>query len=144
MFVVDTNVLIYAANRDAAEHERCRQLLDGWRAAATPWYTTWSIHYEFLRVMTHPRVFARPLSASEALAFVEAVQEARSHRLLVPTSEHAAVLKQVLAEVPAVAGNLFHDVHTATLMREHGLRRIYTRDADFRRFRFLEVVDPLE
>lgn len=28
-------------------------------------------------------------------------------------------------------------------MREHGLRRIYTRDADFHRFPFLEVVDPV-
>ena len=29
-------------------------------------------------------------------------------------------------------------------MREHGIRRIYTRDTDFHRFRFLEVVDPIE
>jgi predicted nucleic acid-binding protein len=28
-------------------------------------------------------------------------------------------------------------------MREHGIRRIYTRDTDFHRFAFLEVVDPL-
>jgi len=27
-----------------------------------------------------------------------------------------------------------HDTHVATLMREHGVRRIYTRDDDFRRF----------
>ena len=27
-------------------------------------------------------------------------------------------------------------------MREHGIRRIYTRDVDFHRFPFLEVVDP--
>ena len=36
-----------------------------------------------------------------------------------------------------------HDAHTAILMREHGIRRIVTRDADFHRFPFLEVVDPL-
>ena len=29
-------------------------------------------------------------------------------------------------------------------MREHGVRRIYTRDTDFHRLPFLEVVDPLE
>jgi predicted nucleic acid-binding protein len=27
-------------------------------------------------------------------------------------------------------------------MREHGIRRICTRDADFHRFPFLEVIDP--
>jgi hypothetical protein len=28
-------------------------------------------------------------------------------------------------------------------MREHGIRRIYTRDLDFQRFPFIEVLDPL-
>jgi uncharacterized protein len=28
-------------------------------------------------------------------------------------------------------------------MREHGIKRIITRDTDFHRFSFLEVVDPL-
>ena len=36
------------------------------------------------------------------------------------------------------------DAHTAVLMREHGVRRIYTRDTDFHRFPFIEVVDPLQ
>jgi hypothetical protein len=31
--------------------------------------------------------------------------------------------------------------HTAILMREHGIREIYTRDTDFHRFPFLRVVD---
>lgn len=26
---------------------------------------------------------------------------------------------------------------------EHGIRRIYTRDTDFHRFPFLDVIDPL-
>jgi predicted nucleic acid-binding protein len=29
-------------------------------------------------------------------------------------------------------------------MREHGVRRIYTRDTDFHRFPFIEVADPLQ
>jgi predicted nucleic acid-binding protein len=48
-----------------------------------------------------------------------------------------------VAELPALRGNLLHDAHTAVLMREHGIRTIYTRDSDFHRFPFLEVVDPL-
>ena len=36
-----------------------------------------------------------------------------------------------------------HDAHTAILMREHGIKRIYTRDTDFHRFPFLESVHPL-
>jgi predicted nucleic acid-binding protein len=35
------------------------------------------------------------------------------------------------------------DALTAILMREHGIRRICTRDTDFHQFAFLEVIDPL-
>jgi predicted nucleic acid-binding protein len=38
---------------------------------------------------------------------------------------------------------MVHDLHTAVLLREHGVGRICTRDADFHRFPFLNVIDPL-
>jgi predicted nucleic acid-binding protein len=52
-------------------------------------------------------------------------------------------LAEVADEVPQLGGNLMHDAATAVLMREHGIRRICTRDTDFHRFTFLEPVDPL-
>jgi len=63
--------------------------------------------------------------------------------MLVATSRHANVAAQVIVEMPDLAANLMHDAHTAILMREHGVRRICTRDTDFHRFAFLEVVDPV-
>ena len=56
---------------------------------------------------------------------------------------YADVAGQVLAELPHIAGNILHDAHTAILMREHGVRQVCTRDTDFHRFPFVEVVDPL-
>ena len=50
---------------------------------------------------------------------------------------------ETLSELPDLRGNVMHDVHTAVLMREHGISRICTRDTAFRRFPFLTVVDPL-
>jgi len=41
------------------------------------------------------------------------------------------------------AGNLVPDAHVATILREHGVRRIYTADTDFRKFDFLKVINPL-
>ncbi len=41
MFVVDTNVLVYAADESAPEHERCRSLLQTWRIRNGAWYLTW-------------------------------------------------------------------------------------------------------
>jgi toxin-antitoxin system PIN domain toxin len=143
MFVVDTNVLVYAADQDSPLHGPCRGALESWRRQPGAWYLTWSILYEFLRVTTHPRVMRNPWSGKEAWRFVEALLESPGLDVLVPTERHPAVAAQVFADVPHLAGNLVHDAHTAVLMREHGIRRIVTRDTDFHRFAFLEVVDPL-
>lgn len=36
--------------------------------------------------------------------------------------------------MPRLAGNVVSDVHTAVLMRENGVRAIYTNDGDCNRF----------
>lgn len=117
-------------------------MLLGWRARASAWYVTWSILYEFLRVVTHRQVLHAPWSLDAAWSFVGALLAAPGIAVLVATERHAAVAAQVFEEVPRLAGNLLHDAHTAVLMREHGIRTIYTRDTDFHRFSFLETVDP--
>jgi len=142
VFVVDTNVLVYAADEDASLHRPCLALLQGWRRQPSAWYTTWGIVYEFLRVTTHPRVFRNPWPIARAWQFVAALLSSPALGVLVATERHAAVMAQTLKDLPELAGNLVHDTHTAVLMREHGIRRIYTRDTDFHRFPFLEPVDP--
>ena len=142
MFVVDTNVLVYAADEDSSFHGACRRVLDDCRGRAAAWYLTWPICYEFLRITTHPRVFRRPWPAQQAWAFLLALLASRSLGILVATDRHAAVVSEVVEEMPQLAGNVVHDAHTAILMREHGIRVIYTRDTDFHRFPFVEPVDP--
>ena len=144
MLVVDTNVLVYAADGDSPFHATCREWLEGQRGRADAWFTTWAILYEFLRVTTHPRVMRQPWSAALAWEFVTGLLASPGLGVLTPTQRHAAVAGQVIAELPYLAGNLLHDAHTAILMREHGIRRICTRDTDFHRFPFVEVLDPLQ
>lgn len=143
MFVVDTNILIYAADRHCQEHDHCRHLVESWRHQPTPWYLTWNIVYEFLRVSTHPRVFRNPWKLAEAWAFVESILSVDSVGVLTATPKHIEFVTRTVGEVGGLFGNVLHDTHTAVLMREHGIRRIYTRDTDFHRFPFLEVIDPL-
>lgn len=143
MFVVDTNVLVYAADRAAEGHARCRGLLEEWRSGSTPWHLTWNIIYEFLRVATHPRVFRKPWSADQSWDFIHALLESPGLSTLTNGEAHGEHFAAIVREVPDLRGNLLHDAHTATLMREHGIRVIYTRDSDFHRFPSLEVRDPL-
>jgi toxin-antitoxin system PIN domain toxin len=143
MLVVDTNVLIAAANRDVDFHETCRRAVERCRTSVSPWYVSWPICYEFLRVCTHPNVLPRPWSLRSAWNFIESVLVSPRAGVLLPTDRHREMLIQVMTEIPHLAGNIWHDVHTVVLMREHGIREIYTRDTDFHRFPFLKVIDPV-
>ncbi len=143
MFVVDTNILIYAVSRRFPEHGRARALVELWRRGTTPWFSTWSVFYEFLRVTTHRSVLERPLKIGQAWSFLEALFDAPGFGMLVETERHGGVFADMQDEYPSVAGNLLHDFHTAVLMKEHGLREIRTADAAFHQFRFLRVVNPV-
>lgn len=143
MFAVDTNVLVHAADAASPFHAPCAAALARWRVQPGAWFVTWSVVYEFLRVVTHPRRSRRPRSLEAAWQFVEALLASPGLRVLVATSRHAEVARAVIDETPGLTGNLAHDAHIAVLMREHGVRTIYTRDADFFRFPFLEPVDPV-
>lgn len=142
MFLVDTNVLVYAADRRATEHPVCLESLERWRRRDAPWYVSWGVLYEFLRIVTHPRVLRRPWSARSAWQFVQRLLAAPALGVLTESPRHRSVLHQLVSEDPRLAGNLFHDAHIAAVMREHGLRRIVTYDRDFGRFDFVQAVEP--
>ena len=143
MFAVDTNLLIYAVNRDFPGRRRMRSLLDTWSTSNEEWYATWSVVYEFMRVSTHPTVFAHPLTFAQAWSFIESLRMSPSFDFLVETGRHAEVIRDLTREYPHISGNRLHDLHIAALMREHGIVEIRTADIGFHQFKFLRVVNPL-
>ncbi len=142
--VVDTNVLVYAAVEDVPEHGRAVAALERWTAGPSAWHVTWSVLYEMMRVLTHPRVFAKPFRMEEALDIAARILAHPRCVVLAETRAHLRTLRVVFAEARGpVRGNFIHDCHIAALMREHGVRRILTADRGFERFPFIEVV-PLD
>jgi len=144
MFVVDTNILVYAANQDGAEYSTCKSLVESWCNQSGIWHVTWAILYEFTRVVTHPRVFQQPWSSGEAWRFIESLLLSPGLVVLAETETHSRVAADFFAEHPFVSGNLVFDAHTAILMREHGIEKIYSRDAEFHKFSLVTVIDPLK
>mgnify|MGYP006284000955 FL=1 len=141
MRAVDTNVLVYAEITSSRHHETALGLLKETAESARPWAIPWPCVYEFLRVVTHPRVFHPPVPLDRALSDLTEIFRSPSLRLLSETGRHAEVMGRVLAE-ERVAGNLIHDVHIAALCLEHGVSELVTGDRDFSRFSELAVVNP--
>jgi predicted nucleic acid-binding protein len=51
------------------------------------------------------------------------------------------VYREVTKEFTA-RRDLVPDAHLAALLRQHDIRTLYTTDADFRKFEFLDVRNP--
>ena len=143
MFVVDTNILLHAANRGSPHHARLKRLVGGWRNGPEPCNATWSMLYEFLRVITHRGVLARPFSFNEAWSFVAGMLASVHFDILVETPGHRQVVRDLMNEYPDLSGSIMHDVHTVALMREHGISEIRTFDRHIQRFTHLRAVNPL-
>jgi uncharacterized protein len=112
VLAVDTNVLVYAADAHSQFHSACREWLDRQRRRAGAWYVSWPIVYEFLRVVTHPRVMRRPWTAPKAWEFVMSLLASPGISVLTPTQRHADVAGEVFSELPHLAGNILHDMPT--------------------------------
>ncbi len=141
--LVDTNILLYAANPGSPEHQAARTEIELLRQGTARWYLTWGIVYEFLRVATHSAVFARPLTVSAAVLFVRRLMESPSLEVLRETDRHFSLLGGELSATPGLSGNDLHDAHAVVLMREHSVRTILTADKGFERFKNLTVIDPV-
>jgi uncharacterized protein len=142
--IIDTNILLYAANRDAEEHSKAIGFLCETANSRGPWFLTEGILYEFFRVSTHARVFERPLTWNEASRFIKPFLASHRFDILAAGQDHWTILEKILGELMHPAGNLFFDIRTVALMREHGVRDIYTADPDFLQFKDIRTVNPLK
>lgn len=141
MIAIDTNLLVYARRAEAPHHAKARRLLRTLAEGSRPWALPWPCVYEFLRVVTHPRVFDPPTRIETALEDLESLFDSPSLTLLGEGPSHPAAMRQALVAGRA-AGNLVHDAHIAALLIENGIREFWTEDRDFNRFPGLKIVHP--
>jgi len=142
MILIDANILIYAYNPDAPQHAAARLWLEATLSRQVPVRLAWTTVLAFLRIMTHPQVFDRPLSPQEAVAIVDDWLALPAVALLDPSDRHWPLLRERLVEGQA-RGALATDAHLAALAVEHGAV-LFTTDRDFSRFKDVRVVNPRE
>ena len=141
-YTVDVDVLLYASDRESPFHDAAAAFLRERADDPDIFCLTWPVIMGYLRLVTHPRLFERPLAPRAALGNVAALMGLPRCRVVSEPDQFLEVYRDVAVEV-AARGNLVPDAHVAALARAHGIRTIYTHDRDFRKFPFLHVVDPV-
>lgn len=141
MRLADLNLLIYAVDSTAPLHAPASRwwndLLSGRETVAL----AWPVLLGFVRLTTNPRLMRSPMSADEALDYVDRWLEHPLTTVIEPTLRHSAILRDLLQQA-GTAANLVPDAHLAALAIEHGAE-LCSADRDFGRFRGLRWVDPL-
>ncbi len=138
MIAVDTNILIYAHRAETALHEAAASRLVALGEGVERWALPVFCVTEFMRVVTHRRVFNPPSTVAQAAEFIEAITAAPSCEVVQPGAEFLQRLLAIAREVDS-HGNLMFDAQIAAVCREHGIDKILTNDSDFGRFEALHV-----
>ncbi|MHC4176147.1 MAG: TA system VapC family ribonuclease toxin [Planctomycetota bacterium] len=132
MLLIDVNVLVYACRQDMPDHDRYAawllELIDGDEAYGMAEL----VLSGFLRIVTHPGIFAVPSSMAEALAFAEQVRGRPQCVSISPGPRHWEIFARLCRTV-GVRGNLVPDAYLAALAIESGSEWI-TTDRGFARF----------
>jgi len=136
----DVNILIYAFRTDSLDHARYREWLEAVINGPEAYGVSPQVLCSFIRIATHPRIYARPSRLEDALAFARTLQEPPSAKLVVPGGNHWKLFETLCRE-SAATGSLIQDAWFAALAIESGCEWI-TVDRDYARFKGLRWRPP--
>ena len=140
MKISDANLLIYAYNESAEQHQKAKKWLLKCLSSPEIFGLSWQIITAFLRISTNPKSFPLPFTLVEAIEIVEDWLAQPQVKILVPTEKHWEIFKQLIIEVQTHGAMM--DAHLAALAIEHGAI-LATTDRDFARFSTVKTINPL-
>ncbi len=143
MKTIDTNILVYGHREEFDRHNKALSLIKELCEGDEPIIILWPCIYEFLRIVTHSRLFYPPTPLSLALEAIEGILNSPCIITVGETRRHITCLNEMTSK-GSCKGNLVFDAHIAALMKEHGIDEILTTDKDFHRFPGLTVTDPFQ
>jgi uncharacterized protein len=141
-YALDANILLYASNSSGPEYLPASTFLEQCAQRGETLCLAWPTLMAYLRISTHPGIYPQPLSPAEAARNVSQLL-ALPHVRTLSELDGFWELFAALASTHPARGAQVPDLHLAAILKQNGVRRLYTADADFRRFDFLEVQNPL-
>lgn len=141
-YSIDANLLLYASNTGCAEHLAAQRFMRNRASDPDLCCLTWGTFFAYLRISTHPSIFRQPLSPDDAWSNLRSLTSLPRVRMIGEEDGFIGHYEMVTRDM-AVRGNLVPDAQLAGILHQHGVRRLYSTDSDFRKFPFLEVVNPL-
>jgi hypothetical protein len=138
VIAVDTNILVYAHREEFPLHRQAKDRLVELGENTDPWALPVFCMTEFLRVVTHPKLFDPPTTAKDATESMENLLQSPSLVVLTPGENFWAMLNHTIHQA-GIRGNLVYDAQIVAVCREHGVADVLSEDRDFTRFDFVNL-----
>jgi toxin-antitoxin system PIN domain toxin len=133
LIAVDTNILVYAHREEMPLHRKSLDRLTEMAENHIPWAIPVFCLTEFLRVVTHPKVFDPPSSIQDGLEAVGELVRSPSLVVLHPAERFWRLFDDIVRQSGA-RGNLVYDAQIAAVCLENGVNDLLSEDRDFTRF----------
>jgi predicted nucleic acid-binding protein len=141
--LLDTNILVYAADETSAFHVPAKEIRDRGVQGDIPVAVSPQILFEFFAVITNPRRVTQPRSPQEAREEMEKYLHAAAVHKIYPGEDITERVLTLLQQHPQITRQDIFDCLLVATMQSNGIRRIYTYNQQhFTPFADLEVLTP--
>ena len=141
MILVDANLLVYATVEQMPQHGKAKEWLSLSLSGKARVGLPWASLLAYVRIVSNPRVFSKPVPISEAWKQVKTWIAQPPVWIPNPTDRHADILNEMMRAISS--SNHIPDAQLASLAIEHGLE-MTSADRGFARFPRLRFRNPLD
>jgi len=141
--LLDTNILVYATNKDSEFHSVCRSLVE--KAVNNEIEAVVSIQnlIELYAVITDKRRVEHPLTPVKAKELIEFYKKDTGIRIIAPVVRTVDTIAKLIEKHSPRSQSVFDYLLAATMM-DNGVHVIYTSDTGhFKHFDSITAINPL-
>jgi len=136
---LDTNILIYAIDSSSEFHKKTISWLN---STSYDFVCPSTVIGETLRLLTHSKVFNKPLTTSKAVAVVENFLESYTVDLIPENENWWKELKELSEKDALIKGNIIFDARICLCLKFNSVSKIASFDSDLDRFKFIKRISP--
>lgn len=140
--LLDTNVLVYAADKNSPFFEGSRKLIESGFAGEIDLCISPQTISEFFAVITDSKRVENPRTQKEAITEIKKYLQSKRIRKIYPGPETSNTMVDLLERYPVKKQEIF-DLQLVATMLSNRVKRIFTFNReDFLKFADIEVVEP--
>lgn len=134
--LADTNILVYAINKDSPKHKQARKFLEDNQGNLILAHQN---ILETIKVLTHPR-FSRPMKPKSAIKAVLAI--AKSCQIIVPKAGTEFIALELIKKLDLAGIRIFDAYLVATALANSITLVVTDNVRDLQKFKEIKVINP--